>query len=118
MACNNINSCSGVANAVIGGSSNSVQYGYSNKNIEFNSIGTFTIWEAVDLEDLSGTVVIEPQRLPAEIQISFNGANTTTITVTSDIFSTSIEPLSKVDITTTTSLRTRIKASVIATGFN
>jgi hypothetical protein len=117
MSCNNISSCSGIGSTVIGGNKNSVQYGYTDKSIQLSGAsGTFTIWEAVGLSGLSGTVCINPKRLPATTSIIINGINTTALT--NDIYCRSVDPLDSVQIYATTSDRTSVNASIIATGFS
>ncbi|GMQ59653.1 hypothetical protein AN1V17_40520 [Vallitalea sediminicola] len=117
MGCNNLNSCCGVGSAVLSGSNKSVQYGYTERTIELaGASGVFEIWDALNLNGLTGTVDIRGDLIPATTNVIINGINTTAIT--NNIFSRSIDPLNSVSIYATTSATTSIIASVIATAFD
>ncbi|GMQ59654.1 hypothetical protein AN1V17_40530 [Vallitalea sediminicola] len=117
MACNNLNSCCGVGNAVLSGSNKSVQYGYTERSILLSGAsGVFEIWDALNLNGLSGTVDIRGEIVPSKTRVVINGANTTDIT--NNIYSRSIDPLNSVSIYATTSATISIIASVIAAAFD
>lgn len=113
MGCN-ISTCCGTGNAVIGGCKCSQQYGYKNRTITITTAGTFSLWSALDLPKISGTVVIEPVILPGLTFAVIN--NAIFLPELNNIFSASVSPIEDVSVITVAGT-TQLCVSIIADGF-
>ncbi|GKX30903.1 hypothetical protein SH1V18_33830 [Vallitalea longa] len=114
MGCN-ISTCCGIGNAVIGGCKCSQQYGYTDRTITITTAGTFNLWSALDLPNISGTVVIQPEApLPGATFVVIN--NAIFLPELGNIFTASIDLLEDVSVITVTGT-TELCVSIIANGF-
>lgn len=113
MGCN-ISTCCGIGSTVVGGCKCSVQYGYENKSITITTAGTFNLWEAINLDGLSGTVIVQPQaELPGTTNVIINS---NAEPIENDIFARSVNALNSVSVQTVAGT-TELCVSVIANAF-
>lgn len=110
--------CGSTANASACFIVNSKEYGFSSVPYQLNKTTTATLWEAIDLPGLSGTVVIIGNLIAGTTRIAINGMNTTPI-INGGTFSISSNPLYSVVVTYSTALSTlsSFTASISAARF-
>lgn len=112
------NCCGGTAHASACFIVNSKEYGFSSIPYQLNRTSTTTLWEAINLPGLSGTVVIIGNLIAGTTRIAINGMNTTQL-INNGTFSISSNPLNSVVITYTTSVSalSSLTASISAARF-
>jgi methionine aminopeptidase len=92
--------CGGTANASACFIVNSKTYGFTSIPFQLNKTSTNTIWEAIGLPGLSGTVVIIGNIIAGTTRVAINGLHTTQIT-DNETFAISSNPLCSVVLTYT-----------------
>lgn len=110
--------CGHSANASACFSPNSKEYGFTSVPFQFEHTAETTLWRAVGLPGLSGTVVIIGNVIAGTTRVAINGKNTTRI-INNETFAVSANPLYSVVITYTTAGNelTSISASISAVRF-